>query len=59
MPPVSKPAPGSPISRRAERLVGVVLFQRRRDPYYRSIAHQTCPYSNATRGNIDVLLTLV
>lgn len=21
-------------------------------------AHQTCPYSNATRGNIDVLLTL-
>jgi lipoyl-dependent peroxiredoxin len=22
------------------------------------LAHQTCPYSNATRGNIDVLLTL-
>jgi Ohr subfamily peroxiredoxin len=21
-------------------------------------AHQTCPYSNATRGNIDVLLTI-
>ena len=21
-------------------------------------AHQTCPYSNATRGNIDVALTL-
>jgi organic hydroperoxide reductase OsmC/OhrA len=22
-------------------------------------AHQVCPYSNATRGNIDVELTLV
>jgi organic hydroperoxide reductase OsmC/OhrA len=22
-------------------------------------AHQVCPYSNATRGNIDVTLTLV
>jgi organic hydroperoxide reductase OsmC/OhrA len=22
-------------------------------------AHQVCPYSNATRGNIDVALTLV
>jgi osmotically inducible protein OsmC len=22
------------------------------------LAHRTCPYSNATRGNIDVLLTL-
>jgi organic hydroperoxide reductase OsmC/OhrA len=22
-------------------------------------AHQVCPYSNATRGNIDVQLTLV
>lgn len=21
-------------------------------------AHQTCPYSNATRGNIDVLITV-
>jgi osmotically inducible protein OsmC len=21
-------------------------------------AHQVCPYSNATRGNIDVLLTV-
>ena len=24
-----------------------------------SKAHQVCPYSNATRGNIDVTLTLV
>jgi lipoyl-dependent peroxiredoxin len=23
------------------------------------LAHQTCPYSNATRGNVDVKLTLV
>jgi lipoyl-dependent peroxiredoxin len=23
------------------------------------LAHQTCPYSNATRGNVDVNLTLV
>ena len=22
-------------------------------------AHQVCPYSNATRGNIDVVLTVV
>ena len=22
-------------------------------------AHQTCPYSNATRGNIDVVINLV
>jgi organic hydroperoxide reductase OsmC/OhrA len=22
-------------------------------------AHQVCPYSNATRGNIDVAITLV
>jgi organic hydroperoxide reductase OsmC/OhrA len=22
-------------------------------------AHETCPYSNATRGNIDVTLTVV
>ncbi|MDP2096369.1 MAG: organic hydroperoxide resistance protein, partial [Hydrogenophaga sp.] len=22
-------------------------------------AHQVCPYSNATRGNIDVTITLV
>jgi hypothetical protein len=30
MPPVSKLAPGSYLSRRAERLVGMVLFQMRR-----------------------------
>jgi len=23
------------------------------------LAHQACPYSNATRGNMDVVLTLV
>ena len=24
-----------------------------------SAAHQVCPYSNATRGNIDVTITLI
>lgn len=42
-----------------ELLVGIEGLEREKTQAILEEAHRTCPYSNATRGNIEVTLTAV